>query len=310
MSTESMSDLIARQLQVFAELAHGAPRPRRDQPGVTSYYDLAYATISGFRPLALDLHVPDGDGPFPIVVWIHGGGWLGGARSMGHAEELAQHGYAVAAVDYRLSGEAIFPAQLLDLKGAVRWLRASAATYRLDPQRIAGWGASAGAHLASMLALTAGKAEFEGDVGGNLDQSSALQCVVDYFVVSDLGALDSGPMTATPMPGVPRTMQETLLGYAPSANPDAARRAGPLSHVRPDAPPFLLIHGDVDPIIPPHHSRLLHEALRQAGADAELVELSGAVHEDPQFWGPDAQHSVRSFLDRTLSRSAIGAASV
>jgi acetyl esterase/lipase len=109
-----------RQLQLFARLQAEAPAPRarQDHPGVVSYYDLPYAVVPGFRPLALDLHLPDDGGPSPVLLWVHGGGWAGGSRAMGHAIALVRHGYAVAAAQYRLSGEARYPAQLHDLKGS------------------------------------------------------------------------------------------------------------------------------------------------------------------------------------------------
>ena len=295
------ADPVEQQMRVFASLpSAAAPRPRMDAPGVTSYYELTYAQVPGYRPLSLDLHVPEGDGPFPTLLWVHGGGWVTGTRTMGRANKMARYGYAVAATEYRLAAEARFPAQLHDLKGAVRWLRANAAEFRLDAGRIAGWGASAGAHLVALVALTPGIANLEGEVGGHLEQSAALQAVVDFFGVSDLVMLDSGRMTGTPMPGDSATMQHALLGYAPSDHPTEARAASPLGRVGREAPPFFIGHGDVDPLVPFQHSQLLHDALQRAGGDVTLVAVRGAVHEDPQFWEAEVQDMVRAFLDRAL----------
>jgi len=291
--THTLPPALERQFARFAE-AHAElppPRARQDYPGVTSYYDLTYAELSGFRPLVLDLHVPAGQGPFPVLVWVHGGGWQGGSRAMGHAIKLVQHGYAVAAPQYRLSGEAKFPSQVHDLKGAVRWLRANAQTYRLDTRRIAGWGASAGAFLISLVALT----DWEGDVGGNLDQSSQLHAVVDYFMVSDLEA------AASPSGEAPTDeMVTNLLGYKVRDRPDAAREASPISHTHEQAPPFLVLHGAADPLVSPTQSEAFHCALQTAGARSQFVVVPNAIHEDAAFWTDETLDQVRAFLDRTL----------
>jgi acetyl esterase/lipase len=290
----------------FAEVQAQLPpaRARQDYPGLTSYYEIPFAEVVGFRPLALDLHIPNGHGPHPVVVWVHGGGWQGGRRGMGHAVDFAQYGYAVAAVQYRFSGEARFPAQVHDVKGAVRWLRAHAATYRLDADRVAGWGASAGGFLISLVALTSEKAEWEGDVGGNLEQSSRLQCVVDYFGVSDLLALAS-PSGDT----VVDQLATNLLGYGVRQQPESARQASPVAHATSTAPPFLLLHGDEDPLVPQAQSESLHIALNSAGAESSLIILPGAVHEDAAFWTDQTLRQVREFLEHTLTTGVHQAAS-
>jgi acetyl esterase/lipase len=284
---------IERQFALFAQLHDElpAPRPREDYPGVTSYYDLTFAELVGFRPLVLDLHIPSGTGPHPVVLWVHGGGWQSGSRAMGHAVELAQHGFAVAAPQYRLSGEARYPAQVHDLRGALRWLRANSQTYHLDASHIAGWGASAGGFLVSMVALT----DDEGDVGGNLDQSSRLQAVVAYFMPSDLVALAS-PSGEAP----PDQMATSFLGYKVRERPEAARQSTPIAHVRRDAPPFLILHGDADPLVPLSQSQAFHAALSATGAQSSLVVLPGAIHEDPAFWSNQTLTQVSQFLNRTL----------
>jgi len=284
-----------RQMALFATLRANVPGPRarHDYPGVTSYYDLTYAEVPGFRPLALDLHTPDTGGPFPVLLWVHGGAWSGGTRAMGQAIKLVPRGFALAAAQYRLSGEAKYPAQVHDLKGALRWLRANAATYGLDAQHVAGWGASAGALLVNLLALTAARADLEGDVGGNLDQPSTLQAVVDYFGPSDFFA-GGNPER----PG--NNPVTSLLGYPIQDRPDAARQAMPLTHVRADAPPFLIVHGDADPLVSHGQSELLHQALTQVGARSTLVTLPNALHEDPEFWSDQTLARVAAFLEDTF----------
>jgi acetyl esterase/lipase len=294
--TQAPENALERQMQLFAALEAPAPAPpRSDHPGVTSYYDLTYAVVPGFRPLALDLHVPSSGTGFPVLVWVHGGGWARGHRLMGQAVKLVQHGYAVAATQYRLSGEAVHPAQLQDLKGAVRWLRASADRFGLDSEHIAGWGASAGGHLVSLLGLTGNRPDLAGDVGGNTDQSSAVQAVVAYFPVTDFFAMATGD---APRPG-PNPLN-AFLGYSLQERPDDARQAMPLTFVHKDAPPFLLLHGDVDPMVPHAQSELLNAALQKAGARSELITLPGALHEDPAFWSDETLSNVRAFLDSAL----------
>jgi acetyl esterase/lipase len=287
---------LERQFARFAEVHADVPppRPRQDYPGITSYYDLTYAEVVGFRPLVLDLHVPQTCGPHPVVVWVHGGGWQGGARHMGHAVRLAEQGYAVAAPQYRLSGEAKFPAQVHDLKGAVRWLRANASAYHLDADQVAGWGASAGAFLISLVALS----DLEGEVGGNLDQSSQLQAVVDCFMVSDLATWAS-PTGEAPTDA----MASSLLGYRVRDREDAARAASPISYVRADAPPFFILHGQADPLVPPAQSQAFHQTLIGAGANSHFVGVPDAIHEDAAFWSDQILSEVRAFLDHSLDRA-------
>ena len=142
--------------------------------------DLVYAR-AGAKDLLLDLYLPEGaPRPLPLVVWIHGGGWRNGAKEQTPARRLVERGYAVASINYRLSGEAIFPAQIHDCKAAVRWLRANAAKYGLDAGRVAAWGSSAGGHLVALLGTSGGIMELEGGLG-NADQSSRVQAVVDFF---------------------------------------------------------------------------------------------------------------------------------
>jgi acetyl esterase/lipase len=259
-----------------------------------------YAAIPGVRPLELDLYLPAGNGPAPAVVFLHGGGWrLGSRRSGGPAfpgpslfEEAAQAGLAVASVDYRLSGEAVWPAQLHDAKAAVRWLRARAAELAVDGSRVAAWGESAGGHLAALLGLTADDAGLEGDVGVT-GPSSAVAAVAAWYAPTDLAgfAADAG---ADPLD--PATREAQLLGAPPATVPDAAAQGSPLTHVSPAASPFLLLHGEADRFVPHAQSERLAAALRAAGAEVELHTYPGADH----MWlgAPDA---ARDALARTLA---------
>src|SRR5262249_4791220 len=158
----------------------------------------------------LDLHVPRGvKGPLPVVVYASGGAWLLAAKHHGPWTFLPATGYAVAVVEYRVSGEARFPAPLHDLKGAVRWLRAKASTYNLDPSRVGAWGSSGGGYLMAMLAVTNGMPTFEGEVGGNLEQSSSVVSVIDHYGATDLAAM------AEDTNGIPGVMEHFGTATSP-----------------------------------------------------------------------------------------------
>jgi acetyl esterase/lipase len=284
--------------------AHDAPLPpaRPAAGGVRVLAGVPYAAIPGMRPLELDLWLPaHGEDRPPVVVFLHGGGWRVGSRhSAGPAyrgadptpfERVAQAGVAVASVDYRLSGEATWPAQLHDAKAAVRWLRARAGELGIDPDRIAAWGESAGGHLAQLLGLTGDDAALEGDVGIT-GPSSAVAAVVAWYAPSDVAAVasDNGQD-----PLDPNTREAQLLGAPAPTVPERAAEASPLCHVRPDAPPFLLLHGAADRLIPCVQSERLYEALLEAGVEVELDVYEDADH----MWHGSAEAATQA-LDRTV----------
>jgi acetyl esterase/lipase len=263
--------------------------------------DLRYATADGID-LHLDLYLP-AVRPAPLCVYVHGGGWMRGARTDRAAERLlpvARAGVAVASVDHRLSGQATFPAPLDDVRAAVRWLRATAADHGLDSTRIGAWGASAGGHLAALLGLTRDERDAE-------LESSAVQAVVAWFASTDLLALATDPpegplppFVTGPLPDPP--FEARLLGVAAAADaPDRARAASPVTHAHAGAPPFLLAHGDRDGLVPSAQSRRLAEALRASGADATLWLLAGGNHEDPAFDRPESLAAVAAFLRERLA---------
>lgn len=238
--------------------------------------------ISGYRPLQLDVWVPPAAVPPPLVVWIHGGAWLSGDRRYLPEtlrpnqlfDALLAAGLAVATVDYRHTREAPFPAQLHDVKAAVRYLRAHAPELGVNVSRVGVWGESAGGHLAALLALTAARVDLEGEVGVP-GRAGGVDAVVDWYGVADPDALHRMPPTVAAALGLPDHPPDLLLaGAAPATRDDAA----PLRQVHAGAPPFLLLHGTADRLVPFAHSEALSAALREAGVPVELIPVEGADH--------------------------------
>ncbi len=204
-------------------------------------------------------------------------------------------GYALASIEYRLSQEAVFPAQIFDCKGAVRWLRAHAAEYGYDASRIAIAGASAGGHLAALLGTSGGEAALEGDVGGNPGESSRVQAIVDFYGPTDfiLRAQEQPAFTDEPSGAVYQ-----LLGHGVKSDPERARLASAAWHVTSDDPPLLAIHGTKDPRVRPNQSQRLCDAYRELKLENTLHPVEGAGHGGPEFESQDVQTAVTSFLDR------------
>lgn len=232
--------------------------------------DVTYATIDG-QVLQLDVTRPKAGGPHPGVVCLHGGAWRAGSRKdvAPFADALAARGYVVAAVSYRLAPKFKFPAQLVDARTAVRFLRANAKTYDLDPAHLAASGFSAGGHLSLMLGLAGPNPDLDGTLYP--DQSGNVQCVVDYFGPTDLSlyAATEGLEDAYMVP---------LLGKEAKTDPSLYKRASPIDHVAKGAPPVLMFHGTFDLLVPITHSERLLKKLQDAGATAELVTLPGEGH--------------------------------
>jgi acetyl esterase/lipase len=238
--------------------------------------DLAYVA-EGHERQKLDLYLPSEGKNWPLIVWIHGGGWAGGSKENPPAAPLLRQGYAVASINYRFSNHATFPAQIEDCKAAIRWLRANADKYGYDPDRIGVWGASAGGHLVALLG-TAGEVE-EWEVGDHKDISSRVQAVVDYFGPTDMTRLNEQAGKESQMDhDAPDGLVGRLLGGAVQENKEKAAKANPITYISGDEPPFLIVHGDRDFIVAVGQSELLHEALTKAGVKSELMVVKGAGH--------------------------------
>jgi len=281
--------------------------PVINSPAVT-LRDLEYARI-GNDSLELDLYLPEGEGPFALIIWVHGGGWTSGNKTLSpNAPQLRQitRGYAVASIDYRLSQQAKFPAQIEDCKAAVRWLRAHAVEYNLEPGRFAAWGSSAGGHLAALMGTSGGVGGLEGS-GGNPGHSSSVQAVVDWFGPTDLLRMstDSLPFPCNVIDhDSPFSPESLLIGCAIQTCPNKTEAANPIRYVSADDPPFLIMHGDRDCLVGPPQSRRLHDALAAAGVEASLKFIAGAGHGGSEFDEPENRKLVDDFFDEHLSKQA------
>jgi len=256
------------------------------------------------------VYLPDeGDGPFPVIVSIHGGAFMGGDKADMQVLPMLEglkRGYAVVAVNYRLSWEATFPAPVHDVKAAVRWIRAHAQGYYLDPDRIAAWGGSAGANLAAMLGTSAGVQELEDLSLGNPDQPSHVQAVVAWFGPTNFLKMDEylTERGLAPEPGMEHSgansPESLLLGQQITEIPDRVEAANPETYITPAAPPFFLQHGTMDPVVPVQMSIDFAAKLEQVvGKDRVQLELlEGAEHADPRFEAPGNVEKVLDFLDR------------
>ncbi len=270
-------------------------RQRQIPESIRAVTDLPYADTDNPRQ-RLDLYlpkVPSGDKPLPVVAVIHGTYQFADKQSgLGIAIGLVQGGnLAVVSIGYRLSDEVKWPAQIHDCKAAIRWVRANAETYNLDPDHIGVIGPSAGGHLASLLGTTGDVAELEGTVGQHRDVSSHVTCVVDLFGPADLLTLGGNHDFAN-------SAESRLIGGPLQEMRDVARQASVTTYVTRDAPPFLIIHGTKDPLVPFQQSELLAKALRDAGASAVLIPVDGGGHGN--FRNPEVARRYRSFFNKHL----------
>jgi len=261
---------------------------------------------AGGTELKLDLARPQGNGPFPAIVFIHGGAWYQGNREgyRGAIQEAAQRSYVAATISYRLmkfdeskrettTAAPIFPAQIHDCKAAIRWVRANAKKYKVDQNRIGVTGGSAGGHLSLLVGLTDPSSGLEGD-SGNSGQSSRVQAVVNYFGPTDMAAC----YEKTALPWVARL----FLGGVPSEVPDRYKAASPITYVSKDDPPVLTLHGDQDALVPVEQAKALDEKMKAVGASHTLIIYRGQGHGFGGEYGKKSWDATWEFFDRHLKR--------
>jgi acetyl esterase/lipase len=277
--------LLALSFPLLAQCQKASPAPA----GFRAVRDLDYVG-SGNQRQMLDLYLPEAktDKPHPLIVYIHGGGWEAGSKDQADVlVGLIKGGtpYAGASLNYRLTDQAQWPAQIFDCKAAIRWLRAHAQEYNLDPDKIAVFGISAGGHLVSMLGVTGGVQELEGALGKHLDRSSRVSCVLDFCGPSDF--LTFGGKGSVIDPDDPKGALAKLIGGPLKDRQEEGRKASPVSYITPDDAPFLIIHGDKDTLVPYSQATEFDAALKAAhvpailltGTDGGHVFLSGPLVE-------------------------------
>lgn len=263
------------------------------QRDVTLIEDLVYADADG-RPLRLDLRLPNQVQDPPLVVWIHGGGWRGGSKARPPIRRITEHGYALASIEYRFTDTAIFPAQIHDCKAAVRWLRGNATKYGYDANQIAVAGSSAGGHLALLMGTSAGVETLEGTLGDHLDQSSSVQCVIDYYGPSDFVLREK---TQPDRALTTKSGSFALLGGLRDGKPDNTLKklASPAMHVSADDPPLLIFQGTDDKTVLMDQSERMRDAYSEAGLAVELIVVPDAGHGGAVFFaGPNFDRFVET----------------
>ena len=252
--------------------------------------DIEYARV-GDTALLLDLHTPSGVKQPPLIVYVHGGAWRAGSKSDVPIAGLLDHGFAIASVDYRLSTQARFPAQIHDIKAAIRFLRAKASSFGINTEKIAIIGSSAGGHLAALTGVTNGHRKLEGRVGDHLDQSSDVSAIVSFYGASNLESILGQSTEFGLTVRIPAL--KLLLGDLPEKVPALAKLASPVAHLDKQDPPLLLLHGDADPQMPPEQSVEFQKAYQ---SKVRLITLPGSKHGGAEFYDAEQLRIVADFL--------------
>jgi acetyl esterase/lipase len=269
------------------------------------WLDIPYASQSLAQ--RMDIYIPEkGSGPFPVIVAIHGGAWMICDKRDVQQLPMLQglnRGYAVVSINYRLSHEAKFPAQIFDCKAAIRFIRANAEKYSIDPDRIIAWGGSAGGHLSALLGTSAGVSELEDLSMGNAEYSSEVQLVVDWFgPTEDFLKMDeelSASKNGVPDHSQPNSPESLLLGKMITEAPELVKFASPMTYIHKDIPAFLIQHGSLDQLVPVEQSINFAKKIEEiAGKEKVILEiLNGSIHADPAFESKENVERVFKFID-------------
>lgn len=274
-------------------------------PGVRIERDIRYVA-GGDESQVLDLYLPEKPGakPMPLVVWIHGGGWRGGSKAGCTFVYLVQHGYAAASVEYRFSQKARFPAQIQDCQAAIRWLRANAKKYNIDPDRIGVGGGSAGGHLVALLGTAGGTKAFS-PIGGNENVSDRVQAVCDFYGPKDFNRVMAHAEADTEVKNIfkfntPGDPYSDLIGVPLGSDKAKCDAVSPVFHVSKDDAPFLILHGTADALVPFAQSVEFVECLRKAGVPVVFQRFPGGGHGGAAFGQPAVRELIKAFFDRHL----------
>jgi acetyl esterase/lipase len=307
-SSPATSDGSQQTVDASNPKADAAP-PNTALCGVTTTYtsvsDVAYATVN--MEQRINLRIPDGAGPFPVLIYLHGGGWATGSyRGPSEFDDAASRGYVYAHIGYRLSGSDKAPAQIQDVKAAIRFLRAHAAEYKLDPARIGVAGESAGGHLAALAGTSGDVASLEDLNQGNATMSSRVQAVADFFGPTDFTLMDTQAAAlgcANQTHGGPDSGVSQFVGCAVSLCPDKAQLQNPVTYVSNDDPPFFIAHGLVDCLVPWTQSEILDTALQAANVVSTLEKVPTGGH-GPNMFNRGTVDRAYNFLDQVLKGCA------
>ncbi len=280
-----------------------AQQPRRNKQrgprlpeGTEVTRDIAYIK-NGHERQKLDVYVPaNAEAKLPLIVWIHGGGWRSGDKRRCPALYLLDKGYVVASINYRLSQDAVFPAQIQDCKAAIRYLKSHAEQFYIDPDRVGAWGASAGGHLVALLGTSGGvsRLEIHGAEKSKID--STVQAVCDYYGPTDFTIMNQKATARRPI--IADFAESKLLGGTVQENLEKAEAASPTTYVTKNDPPFLIVHGDSDPVVSVTQSKVFQEKLTSTGVESELIIIEGGKH--GPFKSPEMLEKVKHFFDKHL----------
>ena len=299
---------VALTATVFAESPKSDAKPAAAPPGVRFERDLSYIP-DGDAAQKLDLYLPEQapDKPLPLVVHIHGGGWRGGNKYPCPVVGMVRHGYAVASVEYRFSQKALFPAQIQDCQAAIRWLRGNAKRFGINPARVGVIGASAGGHLSALVGTSGGRKIFEA-IGGFVEESDRVQAVCDIFGPSDFS-------TVVKQAEVDRNVRNIFKFNTPSdpysslvggslEDAGLTSKVSPVRHVSELTPPFLILHGTHDALVPIAQSEQLADVLKAQGVPVWFQRFPGAGHGGPVFSRPAVTALVQRFFSKFLKDTA------
>lgn len=276
-----------------------APKGPKLPDGVTTEKNIAYGPHERNK---LDVYLPKGDKPLPLVIWVHGGAWSAGSKDGNNpALKLLEKGYAVAAINYRLSQHAIFPAQIEDCLAAVRYLRANAKKFNLNPEAFGAWGGSAGGHLVALMATAAEEKAFL-NYGSVKEGSSKVQAVCDWYGPIDFTLMNKQTTVKGPIDHDAKDAPEAkLIGGPVQDNKEKSDKANPMKYISKSTAPLLILHGDKDPLVPVGQSEMFQDALAKAGCDSKLIVVTGVGHDGRVGDGKNGE-AIVEFFDKHLKK--------